>query len=509
MKIFILLALFFFNLMGFSQKAIFNIILDDNHIELNKKLSQSYADTFSQTTYYQQNNFELNQNLQFNLPSGQNIIANYDKSFEYKNGSFSASYKILNEPFSELVFSKYNDVITGMYISQNLEKVIFTQTASNIFAVSYVNEMKLTQEELNSPCFLEIEAEDDTRGLNHANICLESSTCSGTSTIDLMIVYTTAAKNAWGGVNTVNSNIATIISNLNLSMSLSGINNVVFNLVHTYETNYEESGSQSTDLNNLRGTTDGFMDEIHSLRNTHGADLVALINGDTSGGCGIGNLNTSNTNYSDSATFSVTRFGCAVGNLTLAHEIGHNMGLRHDWYVDSQTTPCAHHHGYVNRTAIANGTSSTTAQRWRTIMAYNNECSDNGFNCSRVNRWSNPDLNYNSDTMGADLSDPNPAHEAYAFRRFACVVAAFRSPLSVDEFSGLQAILYPNPVKEQLYIDLNIDDLNFEIYNLSGQLLMKTQEKTIELSHLKSGVYFININSETLNASKIYKFIKE
>ena len=369
--------------------------------------------------------------------------------------------------------------------------------------------MKLTQEELNSPCFLEIEAEDDTRGLNHANICLESSTCSGTSTIDLMIVYTTAAKNAWGGINTVNSNIATIISNLNLSMSLSGINNVVFNLVHTYETNYEESGSQSTDLNNLRGTTDGFMDEIHSLRNTHGADLVALINGDTSGGCGIGNLNTSNTNYSDSATFSVTRFGCAVGNLTLAHEIGHNMGLRHHWYIDSQTTPCAHHHGYVNRTAIANGTSSTTAQRWRTIMAYNNECSDNGFNCSRVNRWSNPDLNYNSDTMGADLSDPNPAHEAYAFRRFACVVAAFRSPLSVDEFSGLQAILYPNPVKEQLYIDLNIDDLNFEIYNLSGQLLMKTQEKTIELSHLKSGVYFININSETLNASKIYKFIKE
>jgi hypothetical protein len=185
------------------------------------------------------------------------------------------------------------------------------------------------------------------------------------------------------------------------------------------------------------------------------------------------------------------------------------MGLRHDWYIDSQTTPCSHHHGYVNRTAIANGTSSTTTQRWRTIMAYNNECSDSGFSCSRVNRWSNPDLNYNGDTMGADLSDSNPAHEAYAFSRFACVVAAFRSPLSVDEFSGLQAVLYPNPVKDQLYIDINLDDLNIEIFNLSGQLLLKTNEKTIELSHLKAGVYFLNINSGTLNTSKVYKFIKE
>jgi hypothetical protein len=89
------------------------------------------------------------------------------------------------------------------------------------------------------------------------------------------------------------------------------------------------------------------------------------------------------------------------------------------------------------------------------------------------------------------------------------VVAAFRSPLSVDEFSGLQAVLYPNPVKDQLYIDINLDDLNIEIFNLSGQLLLKTNEKTIELFHLKAGVYFLNINSGTLNTSKVYKFIKE
>jgi hypothetical protein len=54
--------------------------------------------------------------------------------------------------------------------------------------------------------------------------------------------------------------------------------------------------------------------------------------------------------------------------------MGHNMGLRHDWYVDASTTPCSHQHGYVNETALAQGTSSSSSSRWRTIMAYNDRC---------------------------------------------------------------------------------------------------------------------------------------
>ena len=43
------------------------------------------------------------------------------------------------------------------------------------------------------------------------------------------------------------------------------------------EVQYTESGNMGTDLSRLTSTFDGIMDEVHVLRDTHGADLVMLI----------------------------------------------------------------------------------------------------------------------------------------------------------------------------------------------------------------------------------------
>jgi hypothetical protein len=110
----------------------------------------------------------------------------------------------------------------------------------------------------------------------------------------------------------------------------------------------------------------------------------------------------------------------------MAHECGHNMGLRHDWYVDISTTPCAHHHGYVNQTALNLGTSSPASSRWRTIMAYNDRCAIAGFDCARINFWSNPSMTYNGDQLGSPIGSAEASDEAYAFYRMACLIASFR-----------------------------------------------------------------------------------
>ena len=66
------------------------------------------------------------------------------------------------------------------------------------------------------------------------------------------------------------------------------------------------------------------------------------------------------------------------------------------------------------------------------------------------------------------------------------------------EFSN-EDIIYPNPAKNKIII--SIVGLK-NIYNLSGKLLLSTNENVIDISMLNNGVYFINSNEQ------FYKFVK-
>jgi hypothetical protein len=67
--------------------------------------------------------------------------------------------------------------------------------------------------------------------------------------------------------------------------------------------------------------------------------------------------------------------------------------------------------------------------------------------------------------------------------------------------------MYPNPVKNILTIDgLVVKDV--VIYSVLGKAVLKTSnQKTIDVSSLSKGVYFIKV-SDGINAST-KKFIKE
>lgn len=157
------------------------------------------------------------------------------------------------------------------------------------------------------------------------------------------------------------------------------------------EVSYAEPGSLSSALADFEGTSDGNMDNIHSLRGLYDADLCQLIT-DNSGGCGL----ASGIGSSFSTGFCVSDYGCIAGNLTFAHEFGHLYGARHDTYVDGSTSPYAFGHGWVNVT-----------DNWRTIMAYNNQCSDAGTSCTRLQYWSNPSVSYGGDPMGSFATADN------------------------------------------------------------------------------------------------------
>ncbi|MBB4807420.1 hypothetical protein HNP38_002726 [Chryseobacterium defluvii] len=505
----IALAIFCFCISILSaQTRIFQNSVHENSISNEQKISKELSSTYSLTQYYTQPSFNLQSDLQISLPTNKEITARFARVFRYSNGSESYLYHFDNDPKAELVLSKYDNIITGMYAS-GTEKVMFHQTKGDIFALSVVNDAKMISQDSKDDYIL-----DNSASFNKANpdICSAATPVCGTTRIDVMVVFTGAARAAWGGVSQSNSFIATAITNFNTALTNSGVSNVTINLVYSGEITYTESGNISTDLTRFRTNNDTFMDNIHTMRTTYGADVCALVTSTPTSTCGLGNLNTNPTNYSGGAAFSVTLYNCVVSNYSLAHEMGHNMGLRHDWYVDTASTPCSHHHGYVNRTAINLGASSTTSQRWRTIMAYSDECVDIGINCSRINRWANPAVNYNTEPTGIAIGNTNPSNEAYGFSRFACVVSTFMAESTLAAMEANPEIkdftLYPNPAREVINVSINDNrKYSFKIYNSLGQLVTTTSERSINLKGWAPGEYFIRIYNEKNSLLANKKFI--
>ncbi len=242
----------------------------------------------------------------------------------------------------------------------------------------------------------------------------------GAQVIDVMIVYTAEARAGEGGTNGIQALAQNSINISNTAYANSEINGVQLNLVHVEEIVYSETDNPSTDLNRLRGTTDGFMDGVHATRDAVGADLVALLVDDMGPACGIAYLAPT----SPSLGFSVTDADCAVGNLSFPHEIGHNQGATHDI---ANAGGAVYSFGYGWRWFGTNGV------RYRSVMAYSPG--------SRVPYFSNPDVNYVGTPTGTATAD-----NAQVIELTAASVSSFRQldvPLSFSFPNGLPSDLTP------------------------------------------------------------------
>jgi hypothetical protein len=219
------------------------------------------------------------------------------------------------------------------------------------------------------------------------------------TTINVMVVYTASAATAAGNIA---AKIQLAVDETNQSYVNSGVDiNMV--RVHTAQVTYSEANrSFSQHTSALQGTADGMMDNVHTLRNTYGADMVLLVVNDTEA-CG----QAAAIKATATSAFASADQSCITGYYSFAHELGHLQGARHDRFVDASTTPYAYGHGYI-----------PPSKTWRTIMAYGNNCS----NCTRIQWWSNPLKTRNGEAMGTALYEDN----ARVLNLTAPTVAAFR-----------------------------------------------------------------------------------
>jgi hypothetical protein len=156
--------------------------------------------------------------------------------------------------------------------------------------------------------------------------------------IDILVVATKGAKDdaEYYKYGPIEDLVNLAIAETNQAFDNSGIN-VEINLAKLH---IDDSGyTNDVDDNSLASTLyhltykqghskdiDGQLDYIHQMREDVGADMVALLT--TGKGCGV--AWSSGNNINANRMFSVSKYTCAVGYYTFAHELGHNIGALHD-----------------------------------------------------------------------------------------------------------------------------------------------------------------------------------
>lgn len=234
------------------------------------------------------------------------------------------------------------------------------------------------------------------------------------SVIDVAVFYTPQTKTDEGWTTELDAETAiqNLVTQANTAYANSGVNQTI-KLVHVGEVEGYTEAERKTDLDRLKEPSDGYMDEVHTVRNRVWADIVILLRSQN-GGLAF-TMRTLSTAHASSA------FGVSIANAgTFTHELGHIMGLHHDRYQaceHNSDNPCPtsvkpYAYGYVNQ-ELFDPRGSTTLDpdapetaRWRTIMAYLDQCRDAGVpgNCHpALLRFSNPNQIYpdpGGDPMG-------------------------------------------------------------------------------------------------------------
>ena len=245
-------------------------------------------------------------------------------------------------------------------------------------------------------------------------------------TVDVAVFYTPAARDQAGGTDAVEAGIDLMIAVTNTAFQDSGVGSRVA-LVARSEVAYVEAGVSHIDLRRFREPSDGHMDGIHEIRDQAGADLAHLIvaESDFGGRAWV------------AGAFGLSRWPGG----SVPHELGHNLGLRHDRFEVATGGRLRPHpaYGYVNAAALEAG--APRSSQWRTIMAYVDQCKDRFTFCARVPRFSNPRQRYNGDRMGVPFDDEatspgliGPADAAAVIDVTAPAVAAWRDrPPAADQ----------------------------------------------------------------------------
>ena len=251
------------------------------------------------------------------------------------------------------------------------------------------------------------------------------------ATVSLLVVYTAAAA---ADVDDIEAAISLAVAYTNTALSNSQAD-VQVTLAGTGTVNIQEAGVEMGTILEDFQQSNGDFARIQTLRANLRADLVQVWVGENAStqSCGIGYVLSDADQFSSSpsaltsiASFAVsavtTDFGGACLTDTIAHELGHNLGVEHDRFQveDDVAGPEEYNYGFID------------LGFFRTIMAYTDQCESESQSCPLIQHFSNPNVNFSGRPTGADDSTPEAANAARKINEIAQVISQLDAYLTPD-----------------------------------------------------------------------------
>ncbi|MCY7410178.1 MAG: M12 family metallo-peptidase [Chitinophagales bacterium] len=315
--------------------------------------------------------------LQISLPETETINFKLNRKKEQADGLSSWTGKATDGASATLVW--HNGMIHGR-IAINPRLVYSIQPLGGNRHIIYVINQKYAPREESPESYEKMKQGGNTvpQEMNHPRFELpvESDLRSGGSDcyIRVLVGFDNDA-----GLNEADP-IGFALQCAELSNTIYGNSQINFQMEIAYVRTYPDVASGDIEDALVEWQFEAFdskFNDVFSEREQYDADFCILI-AENFVGDYVGLAATILASYG--SAFCVVERGSAIDNFSFMHEIGHLMGARHDLYVDGSGD---FNHGYIIH-----------SEKVRTVMAYNDECADNGYDCDRIEYFSTPDVNF-------------------------------------------------------------------------------------------------------------------
>ncbi|MEI5101953.1 zinc-dependent metalloprotease family protein [Streptomyces sp. PmtG] len=264
--------------------------------------------------------------------------------------------------------------------------------------------------------------------------------------IDVLIGYTpeTAAETE-GGAAALALQAKAAVAGTNQSYADSQVK-ARLNLLGTFETpSWSGAPSDMDGMTNALANPDDpeytgdWATGVRATRDAKGADLVHVLSKFTppeglyTAGTGMTPslprlMPGDNAKYGTDDTGFGAQQADTFGTHHLAHEIGHNFGLNHDYVTDPIDKSDANYRdGNLNPYYPDNHGFLPEKRTWVDIMGYNMSCADEAV-CENKMWFSNPLQEYEGKPRGVALGSPQPADSTRVMNLTGPVLANYRTP---------------------------------------------------------------------------------